>query len=209
MESAATSAHLWEGRAARCLSCSRRWTWARCRSCRWHTPPQWSPAAAPSFWRTPGGDAQARALIEPLRNEPSSLYFFFGVINSLLCHVKCANPELMRQCINTLVGSKWLIEMNHWLAKAAAGLIRHNITYLERVWRLLLSVQWLQRVQELRIHSEYPLVISCYRQVSVVRRQAVELDSEQQVYLSDRKLKLVKWFIFSWDLKKAGRSSHW
>lgn len=191
MESAASSAHLWEGRAARCLSCSRRWKWARCHSCRWHTPPRWSPDAVPSFWRTPGAEAQAHALKERLRKKRGSL--LLGVINSLLYRVSVSTQSwddaLKQKHILAVDSLYW---MNSWLGEAAAGLIRHDSRrlYLERVWWLFLSVQWLQRVQELSIHSEYPLVVSRYHQLSVVRRQAVELDKRRETtvyYSTDRK----------------------
>lgn len=55
-------------------------------------------------------------------------------------------------------------------------------SYLERVRGLLLSVQRLQRVQELSVHSEDPLVVSRHRQLGVVGGQAVELDGEPQVH---------------------------
>lgn len=56
-------------------------------------------------------------------------------------------------------------------------IIKHH---LERVWRLFLSVQRFQSIQELSVHTEYPLVISRYHQVGVIRRQAMELNMAEK-----------------------------
>lgn len=90
--------------------------------------------------------------------------------------------------------------------------------HLERVWRLFLSVQRFQGIQELSVHSEYPLVIARYHQVSVIRRQAMELNvagkngiikSLLWVYVKRQTAKFGdNIFPFIWDIMKIHPKSH-
>ena len=54
-----------------------------------------------------------------------------------------------------------------------------DLLYLQRVGGLFLSVQWFQGIQKVGVHSEYPLIIPCYHQVTVITWQAMELHGTQ------------------------------